>query len=171
MCCQMDHLSCQIWTLCSLLIRKLKLRVVKKILLIKFSTHHSYCLVNTFNVEINDTHEIAIICYEDFLAIEDSMMMFAVKAIMMIISVFFILLTLYIYYLLPELRETQDKVTIFTLMNLATFLFFLAILQTDHPSDQLGHHCVYLSYFVFFFSLAYFSWLNCTLANVWKIIV
>lgn len=89
----------------------------------------------------------------------------------MLVSVGFIMLTLYVYYLLPELRETQDKVTILTIINLATFLFFLAILQTEHPSDQLGDHCVYISYLVFFFSLAYFAWLNCTLANVWKIIV
>jgi hypothetical protein len=130
--------------------------------------------VNTVpDEEYSELQQIAIVCTSalgielDYIRITP--VEHTIRAILIFISVFFILLTLYIYYLLPELRETQDKVTIFTLINLAKFLFFLGILQFDlnFPNDG----CVLLAFLVFFFSIAYFSWLNCTIANVWKIIV
>lgn len=130
----------------------------------------SYCIVNKFD-EDRETHEIVVVCYRDNFALNESILTFTIRAVLIFISVVFILLTLYVYYLLPELRETQDKVTIITLINLAAFLFFLGILQTEHPRNYMNEHCIFISYLVFFFSIAYFAWLNCTLANVWRIIV
>ena len=51
------------------------------------------------------------------------------KGIMMLISVFFLLVTLYIYYIIPDLRETQDKVTSAAVGSLAVFMFLLSLVQ------------------------------------------
>jgi hypothetical protein len=131
----------------------------------------SYCIVNSVTEESLDLQEIAVVCFEGYFSEEPSPVSYTLRSVLIFISVFFILLTLYVYYLLPELRETQDKVTIFTLINLATFLFFLAILQLDSVYYMFPEGCIILAFLVFFFSIAYFSWLNCTIANVWKIIV
>jgi hypothetical protein len=115
---------------------------------------------------------------------------FTVKAILIFTSVAFLLLTLYVYFRLPELRETQvslrhmlndvlniltsisqDKVTIFTMINLTTFLFFLGIMQLQTPIDILHEGCVALAFVVYFFTMGYFAWLNCVIANVWKSVV
>lgn len=100
------------------------------------------------------------------------------------------MLTLYIYFRLPELRETQvnenptltffpltirlliqDKVTILTLINLTTFLFFLGIMQVQTPVDIVHQSCLALAFVVYFFTMGYFAWLNCVIANVWKTVV
>lgn len=65
----------------------------------------------------------------------------------------------------------QDKVTIVTLINLTTFMLFLGIMQTQTPVDIIHHGCLALAFIVYFFTMGYFAWLNCIIANVWKIVV
>lgn len=119
-----------------------------------------------------------------------SKLTFTVKAVLIFISVVFLLLTLYIYLQLSELRETQvsslstqmhnnikldsfqDKVTIFTLINLTTFLSFLGIMQVQTPSENsFMNTCLVLAFIVYYFTIGYFAWLNCVIANLWKIVV
>lgn len=131
-----------------------------------------FCLVDQHDEEMDETHEIAIVCFPDEDAeISLSKLKFTFKAILIFTSVLFLLLTLYVYFRLPELRETQDKVTIFTLINLTTFLFFLGTMQMQTPVDILVESCVALAFIVYFFTMAYFAWLNCVMANVWKTVV
>lgn len=58
--------------------------------------------------------------------------------------------------------------TIFTLSCLTIFYFFLGIMQLETPSDIVVESCVALAFVVYFFTMGYFAWLNCVLANVWK---
>lgn len=58
--------------------------------------------------------------------------------------------------------------TIFTLSCLTIFYFFLGIMQLETPSDIVVESCVALAFIVYFFTMGYFAWLNCVLANVWK---
>lgn len=67
--------------------------------------------------------------------------------------------------------NSQDKVTIFTLINLTAFLFFLGIMQVQTPIDIIYESCIGLAFIVYFFTMGYFAWLNCVIANVWKTVV
>jgi hypothetical protein len=62
-------------------------------------------------------------------------------------------------------------VTILTLINLTAFMFWLGIMQTQTPIDIIHQHCIALAFLVYFFTMGYFAWLNCTIANVWKTVV
>lgn len=68
-----------------------------------------------------------------------------------------------IYFLNP-----QDKVTIFTLSCLTIFYFCLGFMQLETTSDIGEDSCVPLAFVVYFFTMGYFAWLNCVIANVWK---
>lgn len=64
-------------------------------------------MVNQRDVELDDElHEIAIVCFADA-DMEMAKLTYTVKAALIFTSVVFLALTLYIYYVLPELRETQ----------------------------------------------------------------
>lgn len=150
-----------------------------------------YCLVNQHDEDEGEIQEVAIVCFsETDLESSLSQLTFTMKAFLIYTSVAFLLLTLYVYYRLPELRETQvmsalecndvakvytfilqDKVTIFTLINLTTFLVFLGIMQVQTPVDILHESCLALAFLVYFFTIGYFAWLNCVIANVWKTVV
>jgi hypothetical protein len=62
--------------------------------------------VNKRDIESNEIYEVAIVCFPDE---EIASIPHHLKAFFLITSIVFLLLTLYIYYLLPELRETQVK--------------------------------------------------------------
>lgn len=147
--------------------------------------------MNQRDVELDDElHEVAIVCFAEE-SMEMAKLTYTVKAVLIFTSVAFLVLTLYIYFVLKELRETQvtdrsvftsgkfphnfnqfqDKVTIFTLINLTTFLFYLGIMQVQTPVDSWMNICVSLAFIVYFFTMGYFAWLNCVMANVWKTIV
>lgn len=162
-----------------------------------FISIFSFCLVNQQGEgedDADETHEIAVICFpESEMELSLAKLTFSVKAVLIFISVVFLLLTLYVYYRLTELRETQvgltmskvsenfstfaislqDKVTIFCIINLTTFLFYLGIMQIQTPSstDSFIDICVTLAFVVYFFTMGYFAWLNCVIANVWKTVV
>lgn len=146
-------------------------------------------MVNQQDEDDNEIREIAIVCFpETEMELSLSKLTFTVKAVLILISVVFLLLTLYIYFRLTELRETQvspsaglscsqlkldsfqDKVTIFTLINLTTFLSFLGIMQVQTPTDIIVNSCLALAFIVYFFTIGYFAWLNCVIANLWKIV-
>lgn len=92
------------------------------------------------------------------------------KGIMMLISVFFLLLTLYIYYIIPDLRETQDKVTSMAVACLAAFLFLLSLVQLWISLTHTSF-CTVIAFLMYFFLISYFAWLNMVMANVWKLTV
>lgn len=63
---------------------------------------------------------------------------FLSKGIMMLVSVFFLAMTLYIYFIIPDLRETQDKVTSIAVACLMVFMILMSTVQlaasiTFHP--------------------------------------
>ncbi|CRK91493.1 CLUMA_CG005159, isoform A [Clunio marinus] len=129
-----------------------------------------FCLVNQQDEEFEDVHEIAIICFPE----RPVVLSFIIKGILLFISVVFLILTIRIYFRLPELRETQDKATIIMLINLTAFLFFLGVLQLQAyilPSIFEGDLCTFLALLIYFFTMSYFAWLNCVIANVWKAVV
>ncbi|CAG9809259.1 unnamed protein product [Chironomus riparius] len=129
-----------------------------------------YCLVNSHDEELNETYEIALVCFPEN-DTEIVKVSFTLKAIFIFISVFFLFLTLYIYYRLPELRQTQDKVTMFTISCLTIFLIFLGSMQIYSPYTSKYDICLFLAYPTYFFTMAYFAWLNCVIINVWKSVV
>ncbi|CAO1435791.1 unnamed protein product [Diamesa serratosioi] len=130
----------------------------------------NFCLVNIYDNEAEEFYPAALVCFtEPEIEIDFFFMM---KAVLLFISVAFLVLTLYVYYLLSELRETQDKATIYTLVCLTLFLILLGILQIHTPLYfAFFDGCTVLAFLVYFWTLAYFSWLNCVLANVWKTVV
>lgn len=92
------------------------------------------------------------------------------KAIMMLISVFFLAVTLYIYFIIPDLRETQDKVTSIAVSCLLMFMLLLSLvqLQISLIEEVL---CEIIAFLMYFFLISYFAWLNIIMANVWKLTV
>jgi len=85
-----------------------------------------YCLVNTFDEELNETYEIALVCFPENEP-EIVKVSFTIKAIFIFISVFFLILTLYIYYRLPELRQTQVKNTSFLMWTAMRYSNFFSV--------------------------------------------
>lgn len=89
-------------------------------------------------------HQVALVCFEE---ISDSYhTLFLVKGVLAMVSVLFLLATLYVYYLIPDLRETQDKVTCVALVCLILFLLCLGTIQIASPSN-LALLCVPLGRF------------------------
>ncbi|KAG5672696.1 hypothetical protein PVAND_002805 [Polypedilum vanderplanki] len=130
-----------------------------------------YCLVNMQEEDGPDIYEIAIVCFPPYENFDIPKISHEIKGILIFTSAIFLFLTLYIYYRLPELRETQDKVTIFTVFCLMTFMIFLGCLQIYVPFNTNFDFCLFLSFPTYFFTISYFAWLNCVIANVWKIII
>lgn len=129
------------------------------------SPSSKFCTTNFQPIGTNESREIALVCFDQ--SYDTVMALFFLKGFLALVSVVFILATLYVYWLIPDLRETQDKVTCIALSCLMTFLFFLALIQ-NIPPDKLGVFCAYFSYLVYFFTIAYFTWLNIVMVNVWK---
>lgn len=86
----------------------------------------SYCVAHTHDGE--STQPVFIVCF-NMANMDTIATMLISKGIMMLISVFFLLVTLYIYYIIPDLRETQDKVTSAAVGSLAVFMFLLSLVQ------------------------------------------
>uniref|UniRef100_A0A8D8MKH3 G-protein coupled receptor Mth2 n=1 Tax=Culex pipiens TaxID=7175 RepID=A0A8D8MKH3_CULPI len=100
-----------------------------------------------------------------------SVTFFLMKGVMMLISVFFLAITLYIYYLIPDLRETQDRVTSIAVASLMLFMLLLGLVQLGSSSFIHGIVCEFIGFPMYFFLISYFAWLNMVMANVWKLTV
>ncbi|XP_058061543.1 probable G-protein coupled receptor Mth-like 11 [Anopheles bellator] len=96
--------------------------------------------------------------------------MLVAKGTMLLVSVAFLLVTLYIYYIIPDLRETQDKVTSTAVGCLAVFMFLLSLIQLYVPMVHTPF-CTVIAFLMYFFLVSYFAWLNMVMANVWKLTV
>lgn len=70
-----------------------------------------------------------------------SVTFFLMKGVMMLISVFFLAITLYIYRLIPDLRETQDRVTSIAVACLMFFMLLLGLVQLGSSSFIHGTVC------------------------------
>lgn len=84
-----------------------------------------------------DSQPVLMVCFnpED----QPNLSAFLSKGIMMLVSVFFLAMTLYIYFLIPDLRETQDKVTSIAVACLMVFMILMSMVQlapsiTFHPA-------------------------------------
>lgn len=125
--------------------------------------HCRFCHLNKLHDHNNGTSVVALVCFEE----SKQHTMFLLKGSLSLISVLFILATLYAYYLIVDLRETTDKVTCIALGCLLVFLLLLGLMQVV-PIKELGMFCETMGFMVYFFTLAYFSWLNVIMWNVWK---
>ncbi|KAJ6639546.1 G-protein coupled receptor Mth2 [Pseudolycoriella hygida] len=126
-----------------------------------------YCITNFVSAGGNETRRVAVVCFGDHAS--QASIMFMIKGTLALTSVFFLLLTLYVYWIIPDLRETQDKVTCVTLICLMTFMLVLGIIQIAEPEKMLKTIvCQPFAYIVYYFSIAYFTWLNLIMLNVWK---
>uniref|UniRef100_A0A182TDA2 G-protein coupled receptors family 2 profile 2 domain-containing protein n=1 Tax=Anopheles melas TaxID=34690 RepID=A0A182TDA2_9DIPT len=128
---------------------------------------NDYCVAHTHDGE--SMQPVFIVCF-NMANMDTIATMLISKGIMMLISVFFLLVTLYIYYIIPDLRETQDKVTSAAVGSLAVFMFLLSLVQlwvslTNTP------FCIVIAFLMYFFLISYFAWLNMVMANVWKLTV
>ncbi|XP_065084458.1 probable G-protein coupled receptor Mth-like 1 [Ochlerotatus camptorhynchus] len=116
-----------------------------------------------------DSQPVLMVCFnpED----QPNLSAFLSKGIMMLVSVFFLAMTLYIYFIIPDLRETQDKVTSIAVACLMVFMILMSTVQlaasiTFHPVM-----CMTIAFLMYFFMISYFAWLNTVMANVWKLTV
>lgn len=87
--------------------------------------HFRYCLTSL--QDNTSTKDVAFICFDD--THDSSNDLFMIRGFLSFVSVFFLCLTLYIYAIIPDLRETQDKVTIVAIICVTIFLFLLGLLQ------------------------------------------
>uniref|UniRef100_A0A182NDY1 G-protein coupled receptors family 2 profile 2 domain-containing protein n=1 Tax=Anopheles dirus TaxID=7168 RepID=A0A182NDY1_9DIPT len=126
-----------------------------------------YCVGHT--LEGDRTQPVFVVCF-NMANMDTIATMLISKGIMMLISVFFLLVTLYIYYIIPELRETQDKVTSAAVASLAVFMFLLSLVQLWVSLTQTSF-CTVIAFLMYFFLISYFAWLNMVMANVWKLTV
>ena len=84
----------------------------------------SYCLAN-FTSDNGTTANFGyLVCLNN-----DENIMFVVKGSLMTITVVFLLVTLLIYFIVPDLRLTLDKVTVFSVLSLMFFMLFLSMIQ------------------------------------------
>lgn len=133
-----------------------------------FQIHRSdFCVGHTMDTK--GVQPVFVVCFN-----MDNMHTLATitvsKGVMMLISVFFLLVTLYIYYIIPDLRETQDKVTSTAVACLAMFMFLLSLVQL-WASLMHTSYCTVIAFLMYFFLISYFAWLNMVMANVWKLTV
>uniref|UniRef100_A0A182JL93 G-protein coupled receptors family 2 profile 2 domain-containing protein n=1 Tax=Anopheles atroparvus TaxID=41427 RepID=A0A182JL93_ANOAO len=128
---------------------------------------NDFCVGHTVDTE--GVQPVFVVCF-NVDNMETIATMLLSKGIMMLISVFFLLVTLYIYFIIPDLRETQDKVTSAAVACLAVFMFLLSLVQL---SASLTHtsFCTVIAFLMYFFLISYFAWLNMVMANVWKLTV
>uniref|UniRef100_A0A2M4A0Q9 Putative g protein-coupled receptor n=2 Tax=Anopheles triannulatus TaxID=58253 RepID=A0A2M4A0Q9_9DIPT len=112
---------------------------------------------------------VFIVCFdeEDEEAIATMLM---AKGILLLVSVVFLAVTLYIYLIIPDLRETQDKVTSVAVVCLMGFMFLLSVIQLWAPLVHTPY-CSTMAFVMYFFLISYFAWLNMVMANVWKLTV
>uniref|UniRef100_A0A182Q2Y8 G-protein coupled receptors family 2 profile 2 domain-containing protein n=1 Tax=Anopheles farauti TaxID=69004 RepID=A0A182Q2Y8_9DIPT len=128
---------------------------------------NDYCVGHTLEEE--RTEPVFVVCF-NMANMETIATMLISKGIMMLISVFFLLVTLYIYFIIPELRETQDKVTSAAVASLAVFMLLLSLVQLWVSLTQTSF-CTVIAFLMYFFLISYFAWLNMVMANVWKLTV
>uniref|UniRef100_A0A182YG13 G-protein coupled receptors family 2 profile 2 domain-containing protein n=2 Tax=Anopheles stephensi TaxID=30069 RepID=A0A182YG13_ANOST len=137
---------------------------------------NDFCVAHTLDsqhtlpqAEGEGMQPVFVVCF-NMANMETVATMLVSKGIMMLISVFFLLVTLYIYYTIPDLRETQDKVTSAAVASLAVFMFLLSLVQLW---GSLTHtpFCTVIAFLMYFFLNSYFAWLNMVMANVWKLTV
>lgn len=81
-----------------------------------------------------------MVCFED--DSNDGVSFFLIKGILMFVSVFFLLITLYIYFLIPDMRETQDKVTCIAIICLTIFMFLLGTIQIVGQEYTFSQSCI-----------------------------
>lgn len=85
-----------------------------------------YCVANLHASGSNDSREIALVCFGDHA--ETAAILFAVKGTLALISAFCILLTLYVYWIIPDMRETQvNQMTELNLHPIAFKLFHITL--------------------------------------------
>lgn len=73
-------------------------------------SYYRHCETNFMPPNFNETRKIAMVCFE--IDYEDIITLFMVKGILAFISVAFLIMTLYVYWILPDLRETQVYIII-----------------------------------------------------------
>lgn len=88
--------------------------------------HHRFCLSNLRDDINGDKHEVVLICFEED---KHYMTIFMIKGTLALVSVLFVAATLYVYYLIPQLRETQDKVTCVALGCMMMWMLLLGVTQ------------------------------------------
>uniref|UniRef100_A0A023ETF6 Putative g protein-coupled receptor n=1 Tax=Aedes albopictus TaxID=7160 RepID=A0A023ETF6_AEDAL len=121
-------------------------------------------------VEGTENQPVFLVCFnaEDQ---QPNVSLFFSKGIMMLISVFFLAATLYIYFIIPDLRETQDKVTSIAVACLMVFMILLSMVQLQASLTFHPVLCMTMAFLMYFFMISYFAWLNTVMANVWKLTV
>lgn len=84
----------------------------------------------------------------------------------MILSVACLIPTLLVYAILPELRNVHGKSLMCYLVCLANGQTVLAIVQLNN-AETLSWLCVAFSYWIYFWFLAAFFWLNVISFDLW----
>lgn len=120
-------------------------------------------------VDTDGAQPVFIVCFNGD-AYASSLTFFFSKGIMMLVSVLFLAFTLYIYYLIPDLRETQDRVTSIAVFCLMMFMLMLGLVQLRTTITETTM-CTVIAFLMYFFLISYFAWLNTVMANVWKLTV
>ncbi|XP_035442332.2 G-protein coupled receptor Mth2-like isoform X2 [Spodoptera frugiperda] len=116
-----------------------------------------YC-IDTFVSDTEGPHLNALYCY---VLTKENDNKYIMSSSCMLISCFFILLTVAVYGGLPELRNLHGMVLIAHLLCLFVGFLILATMQILILFEEMTQEmCVVLTFFVYFFLLAAFFWLN-----------
>lgn len=132
---------------------------------------HKYCVTNIYadEGESGEKINVAFVCFpgeEDEIRgrTEGVQSYFAV---LLLISVIFLFLTLITYILLPELRDLQGRCIMPTVLSQMLAYTALAVLQfRGHIMEDTL--CVFSAFFLYFWMLSAFFWLNVASFNVWR---
>uniref|UniRef100_A0A2H1W4J5 SFRICE_020326 n=1 Tax=Spodoptera frugiperda TaxID=7108 RepID=A0A2H1W4J5_SPOFR len=116
-----------------------------------------YC-IDTFVSDTEGPHLNALYCY---VLTKENDNKYIMSSSCMLISCFFILLTVAVYGGLPELRNLHGMVLIAHLLCLFVGFLILATMQILILLGEMTQDmCLVLTFFVYFFLLAAFFWLN-----------
>ncbi|KAK7872659.1 hypothetical protein R5R35_002654 [Gryllus longicercus] len=126
-----------------------------------------FCL-GTVVLSDNETEDTALVCFhpmEDWTPYPRTRNL--VNGVCLSVSVAFLVITLLVYAALPELHDLDGRVIMSYLASLAIADLVLAVLQFH------GHHlshvaCVTQAFFLYFWLLAAFFWMNTVCFNVWR---
>ncbi|XP_066993684.2 G-protein coupled receptor Mth2 [Anabrus simplex] len=134
----------------------------------------SFCitrLANSSGHQVVPT-DVAVVCFEmddeEYEYLDESIgLRNLLNGICLCISATFLLATLLVYCILPDLRDLDGKCLMGYMLSLAIAYISLALLQFHgHRLDDLM--CVTQAFFLYYWMLSAFFWLNLVSFNVWR---
>lgn len=123
-------------------------------------TYQEYCIDYNYEMKINSTEEMALVCFNDMQTWTCAWKHKILKPVLLSVSCVCLALTWLVYILVPQLRTGTTGRCLLSLVS-AMFVAFVTIVVLEHHLDNFtALQCVATGYIGLFSILAMFFWLN-----------